>query len=180
MTRYLKQARDGDPIAIEGLVKSLHPRISKMAAYYGRCSGEDSDDLLQEAWVGMLEALPELDLGIGRPEQYLIARARWKLLDAISRARVRRCAPLDNAPLDTLFSSEPNALVDSVCVTEFMDQLRTTQRNVLKCLLAGLTWREAGSILGCTSANIAYHVRLIRRHYEECSQERVGCVEISI
>ena len=27
------------------------------------------------------------------------------------------------------------------------------------------TW-EAGSALGCTSANIAYHVRQIRRRYE--------------
>lgn len=176
MTRYLKQAMDGDPIAIESLVKSLHPRISKMAAYYGRCSGEDADDLLQEAWLGMLEALPELDLGIGRPEQYLIARARWKLLDAISRARVRRCSPLDNAPIDTILSSDPDAAVESLCVNEFMDQLRTTQKNVLKCLLAGLTWREAGTILGCTSANIAYHVRLIRRHYEEWNQEQIGCL----
>ncbi|HET6453664.1 MAG TPA: class I SAM-dependent methyltransferase [Armatimonadota bacterium] len=28
-------------------------------------------------------------------------------------------------------------------------------------------WREAGNTLGCTSANIAYHVRQIRRRYEE-------------
>ena len=41
------------------------------------------------------------------------------------------------------------------------------QRAILDCLLAGLTWREAGSVLGCTSANIAYHVRQIRRQYEE-------------
>ena len=36
-------------------------------------------------------------------------------------------------------------------------------------LLAGFTWREAGDALGCTSANIAYHVRQIRRQYEAWS-----------
>jgi len=38
-------------------------------------------------------------------------------------------------------------------------------------LLRGLTWRETGHALGCTSANIAYHVRQIRRHYEVWSNE---------
>ena len=28
-----------------------------MAAYYARCCGEDADDLTQEAWAGLLEAL---------------------------------------------------------------------------------------------------------------------------
>jgi hypothetical protein len=29
------------------------------------------------------------------------------------------------------------------------------------------TWREAGAALGCTSANVAYHMRHIRRRYDE-------------
>ncbi len=50
---------------------------------------------------------------------------------------------------------------------EFLSRLNTTQRRVLACLAAGLTWREAGRVLGCTSANVAYHVRRIRQQYEE-------------
>ena len=50
-------------------------------------------------------------------------------------------------------------------------RLSVTQRAVLACLLAGLTWREAGDLLGCSSANIAYHVRRIRRQYEAWSGE---------
>jgi RNA polymerase sigma factor (sigma-70 family) len=165
MRHDLTRARDGDPLATRAVVEALRPRISKMAAYYGRHSGEDPDDLLQEAWVGLLEALPELDLGIGSPEQYLIARARWRLLDTIKRARVRRCDSLsDETPLRP---AQPDASIASAAVSEFVRHLSTTQRDILLRLLAGLTWREAGESLGCTSANVAYHVRRIRRIYEE-------------
>lgn len=138
-----------------------------MAAYYGRVSGEDADDLLQEAWLGLLEALPELNLHIGTPEQYLIARARWRLLDAVKRARVRRCLPLDMDMDDMMPATSAESAVSSACTTEFVGQLRDSQRDVLNCLMRGLTWRETGEALGCTSANVAYYVRQIRRKYEE-------------
>jgi RNA polymerase sigma-70 factor (ECF subfamily) len=142
-----------------------------MAVYYGRVCGEDPDDLLQEAWLGLLEALPGIDMRIGTPEQYLITRARWKLLDAVKRARVRRCTPLDDAPSESLPATGCETAIAFACVSEFVGGLKTTQRQVLDCLLAGLTWREAGEKLGCASANIAYHVRQIRRRYEEWSEE---------
>lgn len=163
----IERAKHGDPQATRIVVEALNPRITKMAAYYARCCGEDPDDLLQEAWLGLLEALPELDLRIGCPKQYLIQRARWRLLDAIKRARIRRCASLDDGALDRIpCTSMENALA-SACVSEFSRKLKTTQRAVLACLLSGLTWRETGSALGCTSANVAHHVRQIRRQYEE-------------
>jgi RNA polymerase sigma factor (sigma-70 family) len=162
-----ERARDGDRLATEAVVKTLRPRLERMAAYYARCSGEDADDLLQEAWVGLLEALPVLDMGIGSPDQYLIQRARWRLLDAIKRARVRRCASLEDEGAERAADSGMEDAEGSACVREFARRLKDRQRAILDCLLAGLTWREAGSTLGCTSANIAYHVRQIRRQYEE-------------
>lgn len=170
MNACISRAREGDQLAKRRLVEALRPRIAKMAAYYGRICSEDPDDLLQEAWLGLLEALPEVDLRIGTPEQYLIARARWKLLDAVKRAKVRRCSSLEDAPVETI-ASESNTAMSSACVSEFVGGLKTTQREVLDCLLDGLTWREAGEKLGCASANIAYHVRQIRRRYEEWSDE---------
>ena len=175
MKRCIERARAGDVAAKEDLVYTLRPRIAKMAAYYARCSGEDADDLLQEAWIGLLEALREVDLHIGTPAQYLIRCARWRLLDAIKRAKVRRCLPLDDA--DNLPSSdtpESEAAVARACVSVFSSELKDTQRRVLDCLMDGLTWREAGSVLGCTSANIAHHVRQIRRRYEAWSDEQAG------
>jgi RNA polymerase sigma factor (sigma-70 family) len=169
MIDSIQRARCGDRTAKADLVDRLRPRLERMAGYYARRTGEDADDLLQEAWLGLLDALPALDLRIGRPEQYLIKRAKWRMLDAVKRARVRRCAPLDEdfapptpGPVD--------AAVDAASLGQFREQLQENQRAVLECLLAGLTWREAGSALGCTSANVAYHVRQIRRRYEAWSE----------
>lgn len=167
MSSCLEMAREGEPVAIRRLVDALRPRIRKMAAYYAHRCGEDADDLTQEAWLGLLEALPELDLEVGQPEQYLIARARWRMLDVIKRERIRRCAPLDDdLPTRTDTRVEDRA-ADAAYASEFARQLGPVQRQVLECLLHGLTFRQAGERLGCASANIAYHVRKIRRSYEE-------------
>ncbi|HEU4752080.1 MAG TPA: sigma-70 family RNA polymerase sigma factor [Armatimonadota bacterium] len=165
MTHCIERARAGDPGAREALAEQLRPRLERMAGYYARRCGEDPDDLLQEAWLGLLEALPQVDLRIGSPEQHLVQRARWRLLDAIKRARLRRCAPLEEE------TPGPGAPVPEVAagradVDRFLAGLKSSQRAIVECLLQGLTWREAGSVLGCTSANVAYHMRQIRRQYE--------------
>lgn len=160
-----ERARTGDPRATRELVEALRPRLTKMAAYYARCSGEDTDDLLQEAWVGLLESLPEMDIRIGSPEHYLVQRARWRLLDAVKRARIRRCSPLDDTANEHVADPAVECAVSSAFLSEFARQLGGTQRAVLECLMKGFTWREAGAVLGCTSANIAYHVRQIQRQY---------------
>ena len=146
----IARAKEGDPSAMATLVELLHPRMVRMAAYYARCSREDQDDLLQEAWVGLLKALPALDLHIGSPEQYLIQYARWRLLDAIKRARLRRCDPIDDTLAEQLTGPPLDAALASVNVAEFITRLSATQRAVLACLLAGLTWRETGDLLGCS------------------------------
>lgn len=170
MQYCLACAKEGDPAAVEAVVERLRPRLVKMAAYYGRRTGEDPDDLLQEAWFGLLEALRELDPRIGSPEQFLIKRARWRLLDMVKRARLRRCVPLDDAlPLS---ETSEDHVITAACTAAFTARLAANQRAVLDCLLVGLTWREAGARLGCSSANIAYHVRQIRRQYEAWSGER--------
>lgn len=167
MNCSLERARIGDPAAIRHLVDELRPRIWKMAAYYARRCGDDADDLAQEAWLALLEALPQLDLSIGQPEQYLIARARWKMLDSIKREHIRKCVSLDDSLADAICPAASDNPLESACVSEFAIGLQPTQRAILGCLLSGLTWRETGERLGCASANVAYHVKKIRRRYEE-------------
>lgn len=166
MYSMVERARDGEPAAVSHLAAQLRPRISKMAGYYARRTGEDSNDLLQEAWLGLLEALPGVDVGIGQPEQYLIRHARWRMLDAVKRARVRRTISLEEAMLPEMDPSAEDPLAEAL-VSEFARRLKPNQRAVLRCLMSGLTWRETGDALGCTSPNIAYHVREIRKRYQE-------------
>ena len=165
MKSAFARAQRGEPAAVEAVVECLRPRLTRMASYYARCASENADDLLQEAWLGMLDALRELDIEIGSPEQYLIQRARWRLLDAIKRGRVRRCLPLEEAAQETLADPDWDQAQGRAAVADFSRHLKTTQFAVLECLLRGLTWREAGDHLGCSSANIAYHVRQIQRQY---------------
>ena len=167
MSCCIELARTGDRTATSEVVDDLRPRITRMAAYYARRTGEDADDLLQEAWCGLLQAIREIDMSIGSPEQYLLQCARWRLLDAVKRARVRRCIPLDDSVAENIQSPmHENTLGDTHAAT-FVDELQGTQRTILGYLIAGFTWREVGDALGCTSANVAYHVRQIRRRYEE-------------
>lgn len=173
MSCLYARARAGEAAALRRLVATLRPRLVRMAAYYARCADENPDDLLQDAWVGLLEALPMLDTNIGSPEQYLIQQARWRLLDSIKRARVRRCASLEDVFLEVLIADDLEQAQAQACVSDFADRLKDTQRAVLDCLLRGLTWREAGDALGCTSANIAYHVRQIQRQYVHWNGEPV-------
>ena len=170
LTCCIELARTGEPTALSEVVDALRPRVSRMAVYYARRCGEDPDDMVQEAWTGLLEALPQLDVTIGSPEHYLIRHARWRVLDAIKRARLRRCTALEDAPEEAITYRHESALA-AAWVTEFISGLREPQRRVLACLMAGLTWREAGSVLGCTSANIAYWVRRIRRDYQQWTCE---------
>lgn len=167
----LENAKAGDPRAVEGVIHALRPRVEKMSAYYARCTGEDPDDLQQEAWHGLLTALPELDTEIGSPEQYLIQRAKWKMLDAVKRARLRRSLPLNETGYEETVVSPEASIDGEVSAGAFAARLATTQRDILTCLLAGLTWRETGARLGFSSANVAYHVRQIRRQYVEWNGE---------
>lgn len=178
---HYRQARAGSPAATEVVVEALRPRLRSMAFYYARCSHEDADDLLQEAWIGLLEAIRDLDLDIGNPEQYLIQRARWRLLDAIKYARVRRCTSLHAMVVeesDPGWPGDMDMVVAAADIHAFTAGLKSVQRAVLLCLLSGLTWREAGHRLGCSSANIAYHVRQIRLHYEKWTGESLAAAPV--
>ena len=170
-TTLFRRACAGEPRAVARVVDALRPRLTRLAAYYARRTGENADDLLQDAWLGVLEALPTLDVTIGSPEQYLLRQARWRLIDSVRRSHARRCVPLEEAALHMLVD-EPD-LAAMAWVGEFARGLKTTPQAVLHCLLRGLTWREAGDALGCTSANIAWHVRQIQRHYESWHAETV-------
>lgn len=146
------------------MMDTIKSRIEKMAAYFGRQCGMDADDLRQEAWVAVLETLPNLDPTVGSPEQHLLKRARWRILDSIRWHRRRQHMALTDLELNSASYLDPRSDVD---LAELQSRLSPVQRRILRGLLEGYTWREVGDIVGCTSANVAYHVRRIRQVYVE-------------
>ena len=162
MLELIEKAQSGAIPAQSALVVELEGPIGRMASYFGRITGFDEDDLRQEAWVAILEMLPKLDLSIGTPEQHLIKRARWRILDTIRKQQRRRHSHLSDLDAEAISWSDPPGDFD---IGPLLDVLTPIQRRILRGLLEGYTWREVGTQLGCSSANVAYHVRRIRETY---------------
>ncbi|MBC8138619.1 MAG: sigma-70 family RNA polymerase sigma factor [Fibrella sp.] len=179
MNALLIRARRGDPVAQDQLRQALRPRLESLAGYYAARTGMDAADLLQEAWVAVFEALPGIDLTIGTPTQYLLKHARWQILDHIRWNKRRSHETLDDLVVETPEIAEnsfgtavnraPAAgdVETRMLIDDLESRLNAKQKEILHGLLDGFTWRQIGDSLGCTSANVAYHVRGIRQAYSE-------------
>ncbi|MDI9585991.1 MAG: sigma-70 family RNA polymerase sigma factor [Acidobacteriota bacterium] len=166
MKTLVRRAQIGDKEARQQLVAALRPRLTNMARYYARCCHEDFDDLLGEAWFAVFESLDVVDIEIGQPDQFLLKRARWRMLDYIKWARRRRCTePEDTCP-EAQCEDSAWVVLDEALLATLLECLSETQQTVLNGLMKGHTWREVAQQMGCTSANVAYHVRQIRRQCE--------------
>jgi DNA-directed RNA polymerase specialized sigma24 family protein len=131
----------------------------------------DRDDLQQEMWVGMLMGLQQVDTNIGDPLYYLFLRGKWRLLEAIRRSERERADSLESG------SSVPDRVIfeDEVCsrwmAGKLAARLRGPQQKILHGLLQGQLQEELAQSLGCTAANVSYHVRKIREGYRALAAE---------
>jgi len=137
-----------------------------MARYYARRSNVDSDDLLQEAWCAVFEALPETRLHIGSPQEYLLRRARWAILDYLKWSLRRQMAPLDDYQGEDVRAATEAETVLRLAVDKLADQMTPMQQNVLDLLIAGESCTSAADRLGCTTANVSYHLGQVRRQMQ--------------
>lgn len=174
MEKLLLRARGGDAAAQDRLRSMLRPRLESLAGYYASRTGMDPADLLQEAWLAVFEALPTLDTTIGTPSQFLLKHARWQILDHIRWNKRRSCEPLECGE-DTGAAGMTGDVTGDVdarmLVQDLERRLNERQRTILSGLLQGRTWRQIGDSMGCTSANVAYHVRGIRAEYGKLTAE---------
>lgn len=177
-TRLIRCARDGDAVAQDRLREALRPRLESLAGYYASRTGMDAADLLQEAWVAVFEALPTVDVTVGTPSQYLLKHARWQILDHIRWNKRRSHDTLDDTLVETPEIAENNFGTGSarpgtqevevkMMIEDLERRLSERQKVILQGLLEGHTWRQIGDTLGCTSANVAYHVRGIRQAFSD-------------
>jgi RNA polymerase sigma factor (sigma-70 family) len=173
LDNLMLRARAGDAAAQDRLRESLRPRLESLAGYYAARTGMDPADLLQEAWLAVFEALPTVDVTIGVPSQFLLKHARWQILDHIRWNKRRSCEPLDGVDDTDLGAGPASARPGTsdvearLLVQDLERRLSQRQKLILRGLLDGHTWRQIGDSLGCTSANVAYHVRGIRRAYSD-------------
>jgi RNA polymerase sigma-70 factor (ECF subfamily) len=174
--QLLVRARGGDVAAQDVLRERLRPRLESLAGYYAARTGMDAADLLQEAWLAVFEALPGVDVTVGTPSQFLLKHARWQILDHIRWSNRRRCDPLDDLATEAIVDDAParpsaSDVEARILVAELERRLNQRQKVILRGLLDGRTWRQIGDSLGCTSANVAYHVRGIRQAWGQMTAE---------
>lgn len=173
MIDLIQKAQGGDFKSLCAIIEELRSRIQSLANYYAKCGDQDPEDLFQEAWLGVLEALKEVDISIGEPQQYIIKRAKWRMLNFSKWNKRRQHESLEEidlacCPTVQEESEKLNQLEQSIAgvhLSQFFKRLNQKQRALVGLLLAGNTWREAASKLDCTSANVAYHVRQIQKVY---------------
>ena len=167
----IEQARQGNAAAREQVSDLLRDRVVRTAGHYASLTGMDREDLQQEMWLGMLLGLQQVDVSIGDPLYYLFLRGKWRLLEAIRRSERERAESLESGaavPDRTVFEEE---VCSRWMALNLEGRLRGPQRAILNGLLQGHLQEELAQSLGCTAANVSYHVRKIREGYRALAAE---------
>jgi RNA polymerase sigma factor (sigma-70 family) len=171
VTHVIERARLGDLSAREQLSDLLRERIRRTAGHYASLTGMDRDDLQQEMWLGMLMGLQQVNTSIGDPLYYLFLRGKWRLLEAIRRSERERASSLDHTaavPDRAVFEED---VWSRWLTAQLSSRLRGPQRAILEGLLNGCLQEELAQSLGCTAANVSYHVRKIREGFHQLAAE---------
>ncbi|MCD4654382.1 sigma-70 family RNA polymerase sigma factor [bacterium] len=159
MNELVAKAGRGDVRAQEELLRLLAPRLEHIVRKYEWINGIEADDLRQEANMAVIEGLSRVDPSIGSSSEYLLKFARWRLLDCLKKIRRRKEDVYAEVRVEAF---EAGPIPD----TEMLEKrLTDRQKRIVSLLIQGYTWREIGDMLGFTAANIAYHLKKIRKVY---------------
>lgn len=162
MLGTITRARSGDTAACETLARALSPRVDACSRYYARRSGADEDDLRQEMWVGIFAALGRVDAHKGDPMRYLVAQGRYALLSHLRGAGPAWTPLTLPDEIEDGLSVEAEVL-DSHSAERALSLLDDVGRTIVRHLLQGYTRSDTARLLGCTPANITYHLRRAQR-----------------
>lgn len=140
----LNRAKQGDELAIEEIINEFRPMLKALCRQYF-LTGMDSDDLMQEAMLGLIQAVNLYDNK--RNDNFKsFARlcAQSKLLSAYKRQNRQKCLLLNSAiGIDSegaLISGDESGLIVAVSDQDFVADMMKKESNharavVIKSLL---------------------------------------------
>lgn len=163
-------ARDGNPRAFDALVRRFRPRIYAAALHL--CgSASDADDITQDAFVQAYRHIQHFE---GRSQFFTwLYRITVNRALNVKRSHKRKGVSLDDARVDIAVR------VDAPSDPRLALELRETYRVLLSALdalapglksavvltvLQGLSYEEAGAVLGTSEGAIAVRVHEARKH----------------
>jgi len=171
LVQVIERAREGDHRAREQIHELLRDRVARTAGHYANLTGMDRDDLQQEMWLGLLIGLQQVNVNIGDPLYYLFLRGKWRLLEAVRRSERERADSLDTGIVVPDRARFEDEVFSRWLALKLSDRLRGPQRLILQGLLQGRRQEELAETLGCTAANVSYHVRKIREGFRALAAE---------
>lgn len=147
-------AVEGDGVAIAELVRRTQPAIWKVCSALG--SPGETEDLVQETYLRAVRALPGFR-GEAPVRTFLMAIARRTCADHVRR-RQRQRRLLDRLRAEAHPAHQPPPEVD-----DLVDRLDPDRREAFVLTqLAGLSYEEAATVVGCPIGTIRSRVARAR------------------
>ena len=162
----------GDRDAEEALVKR-YLRMVRVCARPFFLAGGDSEDLIQEATIGLLKAIREFAPGRdAKFKTFAEVCIRNRIRSAVATASRSKHAPLnDSVPFDSPMlgtGASPEELYisreeEAERLTRLDQKLSTLERKILELFLRGLSYREISEQVGRPAKSVDNAIQRIRR-----------------
>ena len=129
----LNRAKQGDELAIEEIINEFRPMLKALCRQYF-LTGMDSDDLMQEAMLGLIQAVNLYDdKRNDNFKSFSRLCAQSKLLSAYKRQNRQKCLLLNSAiGIDSegaLISGDESGLIVAVSDQDFVADMMKKESN---------------------------------------------------
>ncbi len=132
MENVIKQAKQGDQVAIEQIVAQYKGLVRSLANRFYLVGG-DKDDLLQEGMLGLYFAVTNFDQTKGSFPSFAKICIKRQILDAVRRDSAEKNKPLDNyVELDNVdWMEDSTSLLENLVQREYAEKINHVIANVL-------------------------------------------------
>ncbi|MFE2880260.1 sigma-70 family RNA polymerase sigma factor [Streptomyces roseus] len=157
-------ARDGDPDAVDRLVRALHRDVRRYVAYLS-ADPQSADDLTQETFLRALGSLHRFE-GRSSARTWLLSIARRTVIDSLRHKAARpRISDRDDwqSAAERAQPRDLPGFEDGIALAELLGAIPAERRNVFVLTqVLGLPYAEAARALGCPIGTVRSRVARAR------------------
>ncbi len=180
----LDRAKQGDELAIEEIINEFRPMLKALCRQYF-LTGMDGDDLMQEAMLGLIQAINLFDSSKNDNfKSFVRLCAQSKLLSAYKRQNRQKCLLLNSAiGIDSegaLINGDESGLIVAVSDQDFVADMMKRESNharavviksllddddyrILQKYLLGYKYDEIALFMHITSKKVDNRLQAIKR-----------------
>ena len=166
-------AQSGSKRGMQSLIDALQPEVKRIATWYAQFTAyDDAGDYMSEAWLAIFERLPKVDVTCGNAIAHLVVYGRYAIQSATKRhGNHKKREPFAEDLKVRSYASHGDA-VPAMLAREAVrrvaaEKLNEKQRSIVKHKMDGLNGEALEQATGLSKALISYHMKTIRRVYQE-------------